>query len=98
MDDLTLIVSKIDELKSDNDKDHKEIKDTIKLFPCIEHATKLARLETLMNGSNNDKKNSKLDEAVTKRVMYIFGGIITGLVLLMKALPEIIKAFESLKQ
>jgi hypothetical protein len=98
MDDLTLLVSKINELKSDNDKDHKEIKDTIKLFPCIDHATKLARLEVLINGSNGDKKSSKLDEIVTKRVMYIFGGVITGLVVLMKALPEIIKAFESLKQ
>ena len=96
MDDITMLINKIDELKFDNDKDHKEIKDSIKLFPCLEHATKIARLEAVNGLVSNDKKNSKLDEVVTKRVMYIFAGVISGVILLLKTLPDIISALRTI--
>jgi hypothetical protein len=46
--------------------------------------------------TNGDNKKSKLDDIVTKRVMYIFGGIIAGIVLLLKELPNIINAIKTI--
>lgn len=99
MDDITMLINKIDELKEDNSKDHSEIKETLRCLPCSIHDIKIAKLEALQGvatSQDSTQKKSKLDDIVTKRVMYIFGGVIAGIVLLLKEMPNIIKAFVSL--
>lgn len=89
--ELDMLIEKIGELKSDNTKEHDEIKHEITCLPCKEHSNRLAILETI-NSEGNRKTQNSSDDVVTKRVMYIFGGIIAGVAVLIKEIPAIIKA------
>lgn len=93
--ELDMLVEKINEIKTDNTREHDEIKHEISCLPCKEHSNRLTKLETI-NSERKKRTEKSSDDLVTKRVMYIFGGIIAGVVLLLKALPEIIKAISQM--
>ena len=93
--EFNMLIEKISELKEDNTKEHDEIKEGIRCLPCKEHSNRLATLETINSEANRKGANSS-DDVVTKRVMYIFTGIIAGIVLLIREIPAIIKSIISL--